>query len=198
MQKKLTLIILLTLPLLILWGFVFQLSPKGIYFADKRVEEAVRAVIQEDGLITQDQLKTIEELVIRDAGVESLEGLHFLTELKTLDLRDNEISDLTPLEELTKIADLNLRGNQITDISVLANFEDLRVLNIRNNMIEDISPLSKAVYLEDVNLRFNRITNIEALHDHEYLTTRLYLEGNPITDYSPIDHYYPSIEDKDF
>lgn len=198
MKKKLTLIILLTLPLLILWGFVFQFAPKGIYFADKRVEEAVRAVIQEEGLITQDQLKNIEQLEIRDAGIENLEGLHFLTELKSLDLRDNQISDLTPIEGLTKLTDLNLRGNQISNISVLANFKDLRILNIRNNIIEDISPLSKAVYLEDVNLRYNRITNIKALHDHEYLTIRLYLEGNPVTDYSPIDHYYPSIEDKDF
>ncbi|KMJ59035.1 hypothetical protein AB685_08165 [Bacillus sp. LL01] len=198
MQKKLMLIILLTLPVLFLWGFVFQVSPKGIYFADKRVEEAVREVIQEDGLITQDQLQTIEELVIRDAGIESLEGLHFLSDLKTLDLRDNQITDLTPIEGLSKLVDLNLRGNQIADISTLANLEDLRILNIRNNLIEDISPLSKTVYLEDINLRYNRITNIEALHDHEYLTTRLYLEGNPIKDYSPIDHYYPSIEDKDF
>ncbi|WP_339147898.1 MULTISPECIES: leucine-rich repeat domain-containing protein [unclassified Sutcliffiella] len=198
MQKKLMFIILLLLPLLILWGIMFQLAPKGIYFADKKVEEAVREVIQEDGLITQDQLKTIEELAIRDAGIENLEGIHFLTELKTLDLRDNRITDIKPIGGLTKLVDLNLRGNQIADISTLTNFEDLRVLNLRNNLIEDISPLSKTAYLEDVNLRHNRIENIEALQDHEYLTIRLYLEGNPITDYSPIDHYYPSIEDKDF
>lgn len=191
-------VLVLLIPLLILWGFMFQISQKGIYFSSERVEEAVRIAIQHDGLITMDQLKTIEELEVRDAGIESLEGLHFLSELKKLDIRDNQITDLSPIEGLTKLTEINLRGNNISDITPLENLKELRVLNARDNLINDISVLSTLPYLEDVNLRNNQITNIDSLANHEYLTLRLYLEGNPIVDYSPVNHYYPSIENKDF
>ncbi|WP_223701250.1 leucine-rich repeat domain-containing protein [Sutcliffiella deserti] len=195
---KLIPVFFLLLPLLLLWGFTFQVAPKGIYFADERLEEAVRIVIEEDGLITQDQLKTVETLSVRAADIDNIEGLHFLTELKSLDLRDNNISDLTPLQNLTGLVDLNLRGNSISDLSSLKRLTQIRTLNVRENQIEDISVLANLSYLEDLNIRYNQIESIDPLQDLEYLTKRLFLEGNKINDYSPIDHYYPSIVEKDF
>jgi Leucine-rich repeat (LRR) protein len=193
----------------------------GSVIPDEQLEAAIRAEINyERGELRANQLAEIESLTIRDADIDSLEGLeHFssllsldlrnnniqdigllteLGQLQELDLRDNDIADISPLSRLTSLEDLNLRGNKVSNIEPLANLRRLTDLNLRENQIQDISPLSELQELQDLNLRHNDITDIEPLRNLEQLKERLYLEENPVQDLTPIMEYYEEINEVDF
>ena len=198
-MTKQKLVLALIFPILLIAWFITYTVASGPIIKDENLEKAIRIAINyEVGEIRADQLKGIQELVLRDSGIEDLEGIQHLTALVSLDLRDNNIKDITQLSTLTNLHELNLRGNQITNIEALANMTSLRELNIRDNEISDITPLQNLVLLRDLNLRNNRIANIEPLQKLDNLKDRLYLEGNPITDYTPVMHFYDQILDKDF
>ncbi|MBU9713514.1 CotH kinase family protein [Evansella tamaricis] len=197
-HKKTKISLFLLIPVLFLgWILAFSVA-SGPIISDENLEAAIRVELNyERGEIRADQLIDIQELRIRGMGIESLEGIQHMTGLISLDLRDNNIEDISYLSELTKLKNLNLRGNRLKDIESLANLESLIELNLRDNSIQDISPLSDLIVLRDLNLRYNQITNIEALRNLESLRDRLYLEGNSITDYSPISNYLKEINDTD-
>ncbi|RHO53393.1 hypothetical protein DW094_11640 [Ruminococcaceae bacterium AM07-15] len=54
--------------------------------------------------------------------IQSLEGLQYAVNLKSLDLSGNQITDLTPLAGLTNLTYLDLSDNQITDLTPLEGF----------------------------------------------------------------------------
>ncbi len=54
--------------------------------------------------------------------IQSLEGLQYAVNLKSLDLSGNQITDLKPLEGLTNLTYLDLSDNQITDLQPLEGF----------------------------------------------------------------------------
>ncbi|SDO07038.1 CotH kinase family protein [Alkalicoccus daliensis] len=195
---KTILILVLIFPLLFLgWGAAYLAAP-GPFITDEALEEAVRIEIDYPrGEIRPDQVEDIQELRFREAGIENLEGIDEFTSLVSLDVRDNQIEDISVLEELPSLTSLNLRGNQIEDISSLASLTNLRELNLRENSITDISPLSFMQQLEDVNIRHNQIESIEPLRNLNNLRERLYVEGNPIEDFSPVEHYLEEINDTD-
>ena len=56
--------------------------------------------------------------------IQSLEGLQYAVNLKSLDLSGNQITDLTPLAGLTNLTYLDLSDNQITDLQPLEGFLD--------------------------------------------------------------------------
>ena len=107
-----------------------------------------------DGLATLTKLQSLE---ISD-GVESLEPLRNLTELRELRIQANNSNDgeisLAPLAGLTKLTSLNISADLAGgDLSALSGLEQLRSLSIyhydRNYdryenrvMIRDLSPLS--------------------------------------------------------
>ncbi|MCD8509713.1 MAG: leucine-rich repeat domain-containing protein [Bacillus sp. (in: Bacteria)] len=197
-QRKSKLILILIIPLVMASWIVAYSLASGPIITDEGLEAAIRLEINyEKGEIRPDQLVDIQSLRIRGAGIESLDGIQYMTSLVSLDLRDNEITDISLLADLTRLQELNLRGNQISNIEALAGLTSLRDLNLRENQIDDISPLRGLYLLEDINLRYNRIENIEVLGELESLRQRLYLEGNPIEDYSPILPILLDIDDHD-
>lgn len=54
--------------------------------------------------------------------IQSLKGLEYAVNLKSLDLSGNQITDLTPLAGLTNLTYLDLSDNQITDLQPLEGF----------------------------------------------------------------------------
>ncbi|WP_280769724.1 CotH kinase family protein [Salipaludibacillus daqingensis] len=196
-NKRIYIIILLLSLLMIAWSLSYVLA-SGPIIEDEYFEEAIRAEIDyKVGEIRPDQLNQIEVLRIRNGNIENIEGIQHFTSLTSLDLRDNNIRDISHLEELENLQELNLRGNQIKNIDALANLITIRDLNLRENTISDITSLQDLDQLRDVNLRYNEITDLEALRGMGNLRDRLYLEGNPISDFTPISDYYSEIADTD-
>jgi Leucine-rich repeat (LRR) protein len=105
----------------------------------------------------------IEKLV----GAQSLEGLQYATNLKTLiyHIRDYGIpeiisTDISPLANLHKLENLTLVGNSLRDISLLSGLINLKRLDLSLNLIRDASPLSGLVNLEYLDVGFNKISDI--------------------------------------
>ncbi|WP_078553369.1 CotH kinase family protein [Bacillus alkalicellulosilyticus] len=197
-KQKSKFLLLLFVPLLVgTWFMAYSLA-SGPLIPDENLEKAIRVAINyEKGEIRADQLSDIQELNIRDSQIENLEGIQYLTSVVSLDLRDNQISDISLLSSLINLHELNLRGNQIHNIDAISNLTLLRELNIRDNQIIDLSPLSNLHQLRDLNMRNNQITTIEPLRHLENLRDRLYLEGNPINDFSPILDFLDEINQTD-
>jgi hypothetical protein len=143
------------------------------------------------------RLKNLETLTLRGNEVSDLNPLAALSRLQVLDLRDNCAVDISPLAELTALVDLNLRGNGIEDISSLAGLTNLQELNIRDNVISDISVLANLSRLQDLNLRNNLIKDVNPLAQLANLTTRLYLEGNPVNNFRPLRYILQKVADLD-
>ncbi|UTR11798.1 CotH kinase family protein [Evansella sp. LMS18] len=192
-------ILIIIIPLLLIsWAAAYWAAP-GPIINDENLEAAIREEINyERGEIRPNQLADIEELTIRDAGIVDLDGIEHLTSLVSLDLRDNFITDISLLSDLTDLRELNLRGNRIRNIDALANLTSLTDLNLRENEIMDISPLENMHMLEDLNLRHNQISDLEPLRNLRSLTERLYIEGNPVTDLTPVLDIADEIVETDF
>lgn len=142
-------------------------------------------------------LSRLETLTLRGNQIGDLTPLAQLTLLQDLDLRDNAIIDASPLATLTNLAELNLRGNEIQDISCLSKLTNIKKLNLRENEISDISVLAGLAWLEDVNLRHNQIKDVSPLKDLTRLTARLYLDGNPVSNFRPLRYVLENVADID-
>ena len=115
--------------------------------------------------ITQDDMRQLKRLDTLRAGITSLQGLEFATELERLAIPLSPISDLMPISGLVKLIYLDGSGCQIEDLSPLANLKQLISLNLERNKIRDVRPLA-----ELVNLR------------------TLYIQRNPVLDFRPLDN----------
>ncbi len=162
-------------------------------FEDEALEQALRDYLElPQGPLTSPRLRTITELNLTNAGIETLTGIEALTSLRVLTLDSNAITDVTPLATLARLETLSLRDNAITDlgslqIGALAGLPSLRELSLRNNHIDDITPLAVLTTLRDLDLRDNRIddtslSSLSAMHHLDHLNLR----GNQVTTLTPL------------
>lgn len=138
-----------------------------------------------------------------------------LSRLTALTLYNVPVSDAAPLSNLSQLRELRITGGlvdpgflpglaslEILEISVktdtfpMAGLKGLKALMLAGGSLRDISGIADCKALEVLDLSWNLVEDIYAL---EGLPLReLYLEGNLITDYSPIRAVYPALEKKDF
>ncbi len=157
----------------------FQTSTdSAVHFEDPGLEQAVRDTIgKEEGSIEPSDVDLVQELDASGYGIESLEGIETLRELRTLNLEDNSIESVVPLQTLTKLEVLNLRNNGITSLEDIQFddiiFLDIQELNLRHNVVRDeegnetrlsdVSLLAHLTTLEELDLRDNHIEEISPL-----------------------------------
>jgi hypothetical protein len=223
LKKQLFKNLLWLIPIIaLIWGIGFQIADdQKLVFEDPAFEEAIRTELQvEEGAIRKDMLNRVEKLSLANSGITSIEGiqafenlvsldisgnkisdlqpLQRMIRLESLDVRDNNITTLEPLAQLRALTSLSVRGNKVESLEPIGNLTNLLSLNIRENKIDDLTPLSKLTELNDLNARYNDIRSVEVLTTLPTLRERLYLEGNPITDWIVLSQAYDSIKDKDF
>lgn len=169
-------------------------------FLDDRLEAAVREELDVRGsYIPVSEMEGLTELDASERGIESLEGIENLPNLRRLNLGGNRIDDLRPLTKLSRLVAIDLRNNFISDLEAvhlasLAELSDLSELSLRNNRdsappenpgnfnrISDISPIAQLSTLEILDLRNNHVEEIEPLGELEALR-RLDLRGNRLTE----------------
>ena len=94
--------------------------------------------------IYDSELETLNNLEAREAGIESLEGLQYATELESLDLGSPRLS--------------GSHSNRITDLSPIFELENLTHLTLDNNNMEGIIPpeLGQLTSLTELLLRYNQ------------------------------------------
>lgn len=164
----------------------------------------------------------LEILSLNNNNIDNIKPLGYLKNLVELDLLGNKLTDISPLMELAKLKQLSLMNNKVSDISKLGNLVNLEVLVLQNNEISDISILQNLVNLNKLYLSINKVADISMLgklSNLEILVLRsnqisdikgidaqkdfpklkeLYLSGNLITDFSPLDSLSKRLEKFEF
>ena len=167
------------------WGGVA--SAQIVEIPDKNLERAIRERLDlpSDVAITQQEMLRLTGLAAEAAAVETLVGLEYATNVKSLHLRDNPIKDLTPLAKLTQLELLHMSGVPINDLTPLGNLTQLKELTLTSCGIRDISPLASLTQLILLNLNSNGIVDVSPLANLTALE-ELWLDGNDIVDVSPL------------
>ena len=103
----------------------------------------------------------IQNLSIYYTSVSNLNGIQYLTNLKTFYCYDNfsKISDISYLSNLTKLETVSLKGQNISSIPDLSKLTQLSSLNLSNNNIADLSPLEKIIIDDDTSLTSLNLAN---------------------------------------
>ncbi|HLR91666.1 MAG TPA: leucine-rich repeat domain-containing protein, partial [Atopostipes sp.] len=205
MKKNYTLFNIMSLLLILLSIFLlvgsFRPTHSTVDFEDPGLEQAVLdAIEQEEGPIEPKDVEMLQVLDATGYGIESLEGIEALPELRELNLEDNYVKSVSPLQNLTKLETLSLRNNEITDLEAI-DFDDILFLNIRDlslrhnvkrdeegegTRLADISMLGQMVSLRKLELRDNDIENLEPLSNLRKLT-ELDLRENKFKDIEALE-----------
>lgn len=140
------------------------------------------------------ELTQLKELWVLDNPIKDVQPLASLKELRKLGFKSNFqnfdfVGDMLNLEELrvdacrelpgtlTKLKNLKVfctLGGELADLSLLAQIPTLEIVDVSWNLVKDLTPLSGLPLKE------------------------LYLQGNPIEDFSPIKDIYPKLAGRNF
>lgn len=129
-----------------------------------------------------------------------LDDLKYLIRLTSLNLKGTSVSSLTNLEDIKTLTTLNLNNTSVTNLDPLEELTDLTYLDLSKNSAidsDDLKPLQYLTKLKYLNLSGDGIDNLTYLSGLTNLNT-LYLEDNPILDYTPILSYEDSLYYRDF
>ena len=140
------------------------------------------------------ELKQLKELSVLDNPVKDIQPVSGLTGLHFLGIR-SDFQDVSFIGSMTELEGLRIDGlEQLPE--ALLQLKGLKLFCSLGGKLSDISLLAQIPALEVVDLSWNRITDLRPLSG---LPLReLYLEGNPIVDYSPIKELYPNLQGKNF
>ncbi len=154
---------------------------------DPNLEAGLRQVLSKPAEpITCDDMARLESFSFPNAGIRSVEGLQYATNLRTLELDGNQIDDLTPLEGLTALSTLNLNANWISDLAPLAGLTNLQSLGLaRNYTIGVLEPLAGLAKLQTLSLSENSVMDVSPLESLVNLTF-LDLSRNTINSFAPL------------
>ncbi|WP_228469653.1 leucine-rich repeat domain-containing protein [Paenibacillus sp. JNUCC31] len=154
---------------------------------DPALENGLKLILNKpiDSPLTSSDLEQLNVVDLSNAGIQSLAGLEYATNLTHLRLYGNEIEDLTPLEHLTQLREVDVRNNYITSIDALAELKDLGRLFISNNSISSIDVVRGFTRLHTFHASGNQIASLSALADANDLQW-LEISNNAITDLTPL------------
>lgn len=147
--------------------------------------------VRDKGGTCERELLKLEELTIQSIagintkGVENIEPLASLINLRSLSLSGNDIKDIRALSNLTSLTHLDLANNQISDISPLASLTKLEGLGLSKNKISDLRPLSSLKSIKELGIDSNLVDDLRPISDLANLEG-LSLYSNKVTDLSPL------------
>ena len=90
----------------------------------------------QDGIVTEEELRSTDRLTIDMDGVTDLSWLKYLDNCELLSLKGGTITDYSALKELPKLEDLQMRAVPVTDISFA---KDMNLENFSLNDMEQIT-----------------------------------------------------------
>ena len=203
MKKQISVIIIMTLMMQLLFNIIFPIASIAaveenitITCQDVNFYNALKTALAEKTPTTADETMTItmpktkiEEVTTldlnslnasREEKIIDISGIENFTKLTSLNLSYNQISDISKLASLTELTQLSLADNQIADITVLENFEGLTSLSLSYNGLSNIATIGQLTNLQSLMLTGNQISDITPLKTLTELKD-LSLSGNQLT-----------------
>ncbi|WP_257676338.1 Ig-like domain-containing protein [Clostridium felsineum] len=161
-------------------------NPNEITFADRNLENAIRAVINKpNGTLYKSDVLQIQSIDLSGRGLRSLNGIENLTNLQALYLSNNYIIDVSPLKSLTNLNTLVLDDNSISDLSPLKSLTNLSSLSMPQNNFSDIDALKNLTNLKHLDFSYNKVIDLNPLKNLNNLTYLL-ASYNNINDLSAL------------
>lgn len=125
-----------------------------------------------ENLLTSLEFDRYNKILILDCHknkIESLETVHYCTDIEYLYCFRNRLQTLHPINTLTRLKTLYCNNNFIDDLSYLSNCTQLRTLYCNNNLIKNITSILHLNRITNLFIHGNNIENID-------IQTRRYLE----------------------
>ena len=140
------------------------------------------------------ELPNIQELWLLENPLDNLYILGSLKKLVKLGF-SSSMRDIRFIGGLTGLVELRIDGCRELP-QELVQLKKLKVFCSLGGELSDISLLAQIPTLEAVDLSWNMVTDLAPLSDLPL--TELYLQGNPIEDFSPIKELYPKLLGRNF
>lgn len=147
---------------------------------DPVIEESIKKELELDSSyeITKSDLERLTQLRI-EGNAQSLEGLEYAINLKSLAINYARISDISTLASLNKLYDVYIDHTQVKDLSPLSGKTSIEWLMLDSNEIEDIKPLATLENLRYLTIEDNHITDLTPLENLKQLYL-ISIKYNPI------------------
>jgi hypothetical protein len=101
-------------------------------------------------------LQLLEIIKAKGSGLESLEGIEAIINLKKIDVSDNDnINSLVPLTGLYNLEEINCGNTMVKSLVPLRNLEKLRKLDLHLTTIVDLRILKDLKNLHELNISEN-------------------------------------------
>ncbi len=152
-----------------------QFKGKDINPTDEQLAEVSKMVFLDiAGDKSVKSLKPVKELVLLEvikcdgSGIESLEGVEGLINLRRIDCSDNDnISSLTPLTGLTNLEEIKCGNTMVKNIAPLRNMTSLLKLDLHYTTVVDLRILKDLKKLEYLDVSEN--VSLYALDGVEFM-----------------------------
>lgn len=133
------------------------------------------------------ELTQLQELILKQDGINDITALSTLTNLTLLDLSVNrEITDISSVKDMKKLKRMNVSYNKITSVDAIAELENLEYVDISQNQIASLPDMSKLKKVYFLDASHNKLTDVSAIAGMTELQ-ELNLAGNSgITDLTPL------------
>ena len=124
-------------------------------------------------------------------GCTSLNKIYFEGNFMTSSDLNNMVEQLGEGHNLQY---LSLNKNSISNISSVSKLRNLTYLSLNNNNLSSLDGIQNLPNLVEIGLKYNNLSNKDLdtlvdLHNKYNKILRIYLYGNNITDYSPIEKF---------
>ena len=130
---------------------------------------------------------SMEQLDLNHRGLQSIENLEQLKNLRRLSLADNELATIQGLDENTLLEELVLDENRIQKFEGLSKLAFLKKLDLGKNKLGKFENLSQLVHLTQLSVEDNEIVSLNGLQELKNLM-ELYVCSNRISTLKEVQH----------
>eukprot|EP00945_MAST-04E_sp_MAST-4E-sp1_P005291 g5291.t1 len=140
-----------------------------------------------DGSADEEAWASVEQLDLNHRGLQTIENLEPLKNLRRLSLADNEIACIQGLEENTLLEELVLDENRIIKFDGLSKLTFLKKLDLGKNKISKFENLTHLVHLTQLSVEDNEIVSLNGLQGLKNLM-ELYVCSNRVATLKEVQH----------
>ncbi|CAL6093155.1 leucine-rich_repeat domain-containing protein [Hexamita inflata] len=108
---------------------------------------------------------SLTKLSMQACGLQNIEQITSLLNLKDLDLKINRDIDICPLYQLISLTKLNIQSCNLKQIDKIGQLINLQVLDLSDNLLQHINSISRLVNLKELNIMSNEGVDITPLGD---------------------------------
>lgn len=145
------------------------------HFPDGNFREYIYMEIDQDGILSEEEINSVTFIDVTDRGISSLIGIEYFTELEELHCSNNKLTELD-VSKNSRLTFLSCVNNQLTILDMSGNRE-LTQLWCNGNYLTELNLLENRK-LTHLNCAANKLTELDLSNNTELI--ELYYSPNPL------------------